>query len=302
MGGRIGWGIGIVVLLGAVGLLAVGPAPGTTAHLLVSAFVIVGGSTFLGLLLLLIMRHYVPHTTLKPHNDVMGFTYAAVSIINAVVLGFVVVTVWQQFQIDADAADGEAHAVADLMRVLPGLPPAAQPVVRQDVLTYLRTVITEEWPAMARGQATGAPGTVLIDDLWQAYAAAGPAPNATFYQMGVQRLATLSDAHRHRIRESGQGLPPLFWAMLVGGGALTIGFVYLFGVERGWAHAAMVGSVLASVALLLFLVFELQGAYSGDLRVKPDSFDVVLQQFAGTPSTTGSPATRPPRATPAPAG
>jgi hypothetical protein len=90
--------------------------------------------------------------------------------------------------------------------------------------------------------------------------------------------------------------------MLVGCGALTIGFVYLFGVERGWAHAAMVGSVLASVALLLFLVFELQGAYSGDLRVTPDSFDVVLQQFAGTPSTTGSPATRPPRATPAPAG
>lgn len=285
----------VAVLVAAVVLLRIGPAPGSTTHLLLNAIVIVGGSTFAGLLLLLAMRRVVSHETLSPHNDVLGFTYAAVSIINAVVLGFVVVTVWQQYENDSDAADREAHAVADIIRLLPGLPAGEQPVVRQTLLTYLHTVIDDEWPAMERGEATGAAGTALIDDLWRAYRSTGqqPAVQNQFAVMGLQRLADLGGYHRDRIRESGQGLPPLLWAALIGGSVLTVGFVYLFGVERDWAHAAMVGSVLASVALLLFLVFELQNPYGGDLRVSSGSFQAVLTQFSLTPAPVAPAASTP---------
>lgn len=281
----------VALFVVAVVLLQVGPSPGTTSRLLLNAFVIVGGSTFVGLLLLLLMRRLVPHSTLAPHNEVVGFTYAAVSIINAVLLGFVVVTVWQQYENDKDAADREAHATADLIRLLPGLPAAEQPAVRQTLLAYLRTVIDAEWPAMERNEATGDAGTALIDDVWRAYRPVSQAPTTQdpFYVMGLQRLAELGGYHRDRIRESQQGRQPLLWAVLIGGSVLTVGFVYLFGVERSWAHAAMVGSVLASVALLLFLVFELQGPYSGDLRVTPDSFQVVLHGFSGTTAGTSAP-------------
>jgi hypothetical protein len=291
----------VAILILAVVLLRVGPAPGTTGHLFLTAIVIVGGATFAGLLLLLIMRRFVPHTRLRPHNDVLGFTYAAVGIINAVLLGFVVITVWQKFDNDVDAADHEAHAVADLIRLLPGLPPAEQSVVRQDLANYLHTVVDQEWPAMDRSEATGAPGTAIIDDIWRAYGSTGQELTSQnqFYVMGLQRVADLGGFHRDRIRESGQGLPPLLWAMLVGGSVLTVGFVYLFGVAEDWAHAAMVGSVLASVALLLFLVFELQNPYSGDVRVPPESFHVVLTQFTTALTPIAPPASTPP-STPVP--
>src|SRR6478609_8584954 len=107
MNRRLVLALTVAILVVAVVLLQVGPAPGSTGHLLLNAIVVVGGSTFVGLLLLLIMRRFISHETLSPHNDVAGFTYAAVSIINAVLLGFVVVTVWQQYENDRDAADRE---------------------------------------------------------------------------------------------------------------------------------------------------------------------------------------------------
>jgi high-affinity Fe2+/Pb2+ permease len=79
--------------------------------------------------------------------------------------------------------------------------------------------------------------------------------------------------------ESREGIPEILWVGLIFGALLTVGFAYGFGVESGQSHALMLGTLAASVALLLFIVSTLNFAFHGDVRVTPEPFQLVLEQF-----------------------
>jgi hypothetical protein len=68
----------------------------------------------------------VPHHILVEHNDVAGFIYATIAVTYAVILGFVTITVWEEFEHACDTADQEANVVADLMRLAQWFPDGPQ--------------------------------------------------------------------------------------------------------------------------------------------------------------------------------
>jgi len=68
----------------------------------------------LGLLGLFVVRRSVALATLEQHNDVAGFILAVVGVLYAVILGFVVVIVWEQF----DTAQSNAHQEAITLETL----------------------------------------------------------------------------------------------------------------------------------------------------------------------------------------
>ena len=58
---------------------------------------VVGCSAALSVGSLLLVRRFVPHHRLKQHNDVTGSVFATVGVLYAVLLGFMVISVWQSF-------------------------------------------------------------------------------------------------------------------------------------------------------------------------------------------------------------
>src|SRR5258708_23469363 len=90
---------------------------------------VVVGASLLGLAL---VRRSVELSTLESHKDVAGFILAVVGVLYAVLLGFVAIDVWQQFNDATTHADQEAAEVDNLYRLGGGrhrqggpLPPAA---------------------------------------------------------------------------------------------------------------------------------------------------------------------------------
>ena len=57
---------------------------------------------------LVMVQHFVPTEVRKRHNDVAGFIYAVVGIAYAVLLGLMVVAVWEQYQMARSPAEREA--------------------------------------------------------------------------------------------------------------------------------------------------------------------------------------------------
>lgn len=68
----------------------------TSNHIAVDSVLIVGSSIVLSLLVLWIVRKVFSHEQLTPHNEVSGFVYAAIGVIYAVILGFAVISVWEE--------------------------------------------------------------------------------------------------------------------------------------------------------------------------------------------------------------
>ena len=87
---------------------------------------------------------------LRKHNDVAGFLFSAVGVIYAVVLGFVVVVVWEKYDTTVSNVDTEIAAVSDLYRVAGGLAEPTRSRVRNQLTTYANGIVQSEWPQMSQ--------------------------------------------------------------------------------------------------------------------------------------------------------
>ncbi len=89
----------------------------------------------------------------------------------------------------------------------------------------------------------------------------------------------MSDARRLRLLDVKEGLPKILWIVLIGGGAITIGFTYLFGLKSNWAHALMVASLTLMICVILFTISSLEYPFAGEVRIQPEAFEDVLRSF-----------------------
>jgi hypothetical protein len=99
------------------------------------------------------------------------------------------------------------------------------------------------------------------------------------YQWGLDATGQLGDARRERVDEAGDGIPPLLWAALLLGAAITVGFPLFFGMKSTVPHALVVFSVSLLVGGLLLVVFELNYPFGGLVRVGPEAFTLALQRL-----------------------
>lgn len=82
-------------------------------------------------------------------------------------------------------------------------------------------------------------------------------------------------------------MPSVLWGVLIGGGALTVLFTYLFEVEDARAHVTMTALVALALSLNLLLIALFSNPYKGHLRISnyPFQYDqeVILQLLKTRP-------------------
>lgn len=250
-------------------------------QVVVDAVIILGLCVGISLLLLLLLRALIPVDRLKPHNEVSGFVYASIGVIYAVILGFVVITVWEEYRESEASVHLEANAVRDLHRIADGFPDPSRQDVQDGLVAYASAVVNEEWPAMRAGDTSGEQSIDEIDALWAAVyeiELTTPAEEG-LYASAIDQIVTLSNDRRERLEDAGSGLMAMMWAVMIGGATLTVLFPCLFGVDNRLVHSLIIGTLAASIGLLLFVVYELDRPFSGDINVPSSAMTLVLDQM-----------------------
>ena len=215
-----------------------------------------------------IVRRLVPYTDLTAHNDVAGFMISVVGVLYAVMLAFIVIIVWQEYDNSASRVQDEVSAIAEIYNtahVDPG-PNAAQVQALADQYTVL--AIEKEWPAMRRGESS--PELLRTLSRLEETIVDTPAntPERTFLRnRAIAAVERVIDDRRHRLADNANGLPPILWAVLWVGGTITIGFGFLFGVEKSRVQLLMTGAVATLVAISFVVIAELDYPYRGDTGV-----------------------------------
>jgi Ca2+/Na+ antiporter len=244
---------------------------------LISLFVLasVGG--------LVLVQRFVSTEVRKQHNDVAGFIYAVVGIAFAVLLGLVVIASWEQFQMARNTTEREASELAELFWLGHRLPEAEGHHLQELTRSYARVVVDEEWPLMAHGESSPQ-AWALIDDIRLTVQNLDPDTEAeqVLYDQGLERVHDLADARRDRLLEAREGIPGILWVVLVVGAIVTIGFTYLFGMDDTTTHTLMVALLALVIGLILFTIGSLEYPFSGDIRLGPDAFELVLNRFASS--------------------
>jgi Protein of unknown function (DUF4239) len=215
---------------------------------------------------------------LRKHNDVAGFLFSAVGVIYAVVLGFVVVVVWEKYDTTVSNVESEIAAVSDLYRTVSAFSEPARGQIRQDLMEYTDGMIHVEWPLMANRVMVGKDLAVL-EKLAHSINTYVPhnAGEADAQQTAMTQLARLFDARRVRLIQAVPAVPQVLWFALTAGALAMLSFAFLFGVENRRAQLVMT-AILASLIVILFIVIdEFDSPFSGSVRISDDGW-VLLQQ------------------------
>jgi uncharacterized membrane protein YraQ (UPF0718 family) len=236
---------------------------------------------------LVLVQRLVPIERRQEHNEVAGFIYAVLGVAYAVLLGLMVVAVWQDWQAAQDTATQEANELAAIFWIAHALPEPEGHHVQELARSYARVVVREEWPLMER-EKSSPKAWELLDEMRASVETLHPANDTqlVLYDNEIQRLHDLGDARRVRLLAAEEGLPAILWAVLLAGGVIEVGFTYLFGLQSTTVHMLMVAALALIIGLVLFTVAALDFPFKGDVRIGPDAFEQVLGRFESSKLST----------------
>ena len=226
------------------------------------------------------MEYLVPWQLRRQHNDVAGFIYAVLGVVYAVLLGFVTIVVWEDFEGARNTTDSEANELAEFFWLARELPEPEGERIQDLARSYAKVVIDEEWSLMEQGQASPH-ASALTDEMRSSIYDFEPDTEAeqVLYELGLERVHDLVDQRRLRLLEAREGIPRVMWGVLLLGGIIVVGFTYLFGLENTRSHTLMIAALAAIIALGLFTIYALDHPFAGVSRVHPDAFELVLETF-----------------------
>jgi hypothetical protein len=249
----------------------------TTAFLGVLTVFLSVSCAVLGLAL---VQQRVPSALREAHNDVAGFIYAVLGVMYAVVLAFVAIAVWEDFEEANNVTHTEANNLADIYGLADQFPEPTRSRVQGLVRSYAQTVLDEEWALMQDGQSSPQ-AQALMNDIHQSIEEFEPSTAAeqVIYTQQLSRAEDLADARALRLVEINEGIPLVLHGILLIGGIITVAFTYLFGLKNTWSHRLMVAALTVIVAFTLFAINSLEHPFSGNVRVTPDAFELMLRRL-----------------------
>src|SRR5215467_7184741 len=112
---------------------------------------LVGGSVGLAWVGTILLRRLTTAPMDEKHNEVAGFIFATAGVIYAVLLGFTVIVVLEQYLAAESAVAQEAAALIAVARDTSSFPEPARGQVYDQLRAYARLVITEEWRTIDEG-------------------------------------------------------------------------------------------------------------------------------------------------------
>ncbi len=247
--------------------------------LFVSAAVIGAGLLEVG------VRRILPMDLRRRHNDVTAAIFSIIGVTYAVLLAFVAMLAWENFNKAKAASYAEAASILDVYEASVGFAPQETSSMRDDIIGYTRHVVNVEWPAQAEGR-TVAQGSVYLERLDRTAMAINPTTmaNGNRDALLLQSLARLSDARHERLLAAQTTIPNIVWFVMLVGGGLTIAFSSFLGAPSLWMHLAMCSTLALSGALVVILIVALSNPFRGDFRVSTEPFDQTLVQIGAPPT------------------
>jgi len=232
----------------------------------------------------IIVRRFVGMERIVGNNEVAGFKFATLGVIYAVLLGLVVISVWEKYSEADDAVTRESGALASLYRLAGGVASDDQQTLRASLAEYADSVAQDDWPAMAEGGASEETPRMLgaIYDAILALSIATPR-DAVLLGALLTQADLVTDARRERIALAEGVVPAAIWLVLFIGAALTLGFTFFFGVENLQAQVVMAGILALVIFLALFVAVSISHPFAGPLSVKPDAIARLADDLDPSP-------------------
>jgi hypothetical protein len=232
------------------------------------------------LLFMVVLNRLWPRERRSEHNDLIGWQLGILGTTYAVILGFMLYTVWTNFGEANLNADLEANSLRNVYRIAEGLPAPQSILLAQQCRAYADAVINHDWPEMYQSKLPEE-SHLLNRDMWKtlmSVKAATPS-ELTAEDHALTELSALTEHRRTRLLQSVYHLPTIFWGVLLIGALVTILSASLFGSANRALHAVQVFCFTLLITLVLLAIADVNLPFRGWVRVTDLAFQRAAQNM-----------------------
>jgi hypothetical protein len=239
-----------------------------TANIVILVLMIAGSMLFMRAL-----NRIWPQEKRQAHNDLIGWQLNIIGTTYAVILGFMLYTVWTDFGAANLNVDLEASALRNVYRLAEGLPEQQRVRLQMQARSYAVAVIAQDWPEMANDH-TPDESHEINQAMWKTLMSVKLATPSEIVaeDHALSELSMLTEHRRTRLLQSQYRLPTIFWAVLLIGGFLTIASASMFGSANTTLHSIQVFSFTLLITLVLLAVADVNRPFRGWVHVSNYAF------------------------------
>ena len=225
------------------------------------------------LIFLWLLNRLWPPVQRGVHNNIVGWQVSVLGTTYAVIIGFMLYTVWTDFTAAEVNADAEANALVNLSRLAEGLPAGQRNAIQTLAERYAESMIEQEWPAMNEGKLSPV-STTLTHELWAALMTPGnfDAFQQTNLDHSIFQLSDMTAHRRIRQLQSQSNLPGVLWMVLIIGAVMTIASCCLFGTENNLLHGLQVLALSLLLGVCLVAIADIDRPFQGSVHVASTPF------------------------------
>jgi hypothetical protein len=173
------------------------------------------------------------------------------------------------------AVENEANELGDLFRDVQTFPDGVRKELETNLRSYIRLVIEKEWPAMAEHKSS-LETSDAFNQIRQSFRRFTPQTEQEriWYTQSLTSLKQLNDQRRLRLLSGrSRGIPNVMWVVLLGAGAVTLSFSFLFGTRNTAAQLLMTAGLAITISLVLLSIVALERPFAGIARIEPNAFN-----------------------------
>ena len=164
----------------------------------------------------------------KDHHDVLGMMFSGAAAFYGVVLAFVIVAAWQNFQDAAQREQTELLALTELYEVGTRMPPPTSQLMTTAIRGYVSDSLVYEWSGS--GQPQFMKGRGNLRKMLAALLSLNPQTNkdGILYGKAMDEITRLFEARQQRMLYSQSNIPTIVWVVIIFGAAVTIALSFFF--------------------------------------------------------------------------
>jgi hypothetical protein len=231
------------------------------------------GAVGLAILAVLAVRRALVKKQLDSYKDAVDIYFLIIGTIYAVILAFMLATVWEKYDQVSTMSEREANYLMDVYRLAEGMSEPDSSRIKSAAYEYAIKVTEDEWPLMASGSMQFGESD-SGDHLWKAVTTAQPTSkhDELLLRELLSRFTTMTECRRIRIFRSTEGLPLLLWVILELGAIFIVGLSFLIQLRSIRMHSFLVGILSLVIVLVLLVTQDLSTPFDGVMGLEPYGF------------------------------